>query len=257
MLTKNQIMEIRSLESKKNRTISGLFIAEGKKLISELMLSDIIIETLITTEEFSNLFQSIKGNCTFEIIVVPDDEIRKISQLRTPQGSLAICKIPDYALQERPAENNLVFCLEDIQDPGNLGTIVRLADWFGMKDIICSPSTADIYNPKVVQATMGAICRVRVHYTPLRPFLELQNNWQQPVFGAFLDGENIYRSSLPSHGIITLGNEGKGISDELVPLIERKITIPDFNTGRQKPDSLNVSIAASIIISEFRRRLIP
>jgi TrmH family RNA methyltransferase len=256
MLSKNQIKEIKSLESKKNRTISGFFIAEGKKLISEIIASNIIIETIITTEEFSTHFQRIKGNLKNEIIVVPDDEIKKVSQLKTSQGSLAICKIPDYTLPERPSESNLVFCLEDIQDPGNLGTIVRLADWFGMKDIICSPSTADIYNPKVVQATMGAICRVRVHYTPLRPFLELQNQWHEPVFGTFLDGENIYGSSLPSHGIITLGNEGKGISDALVPFIDRRITIPDFHTGPKKPDSLNVSVAASIIISEFKRRFI-
>jgi RNA methyltransferase, TrmH family len=254
MLSKNQIKEIKSLESKKERTISGLFIAEGKKLISEITTSDINIETIITTEEFSAFFHEIKGHLKHEIIVVQEDEIKKISQLKTPQGSLAICKIPYYTLQDRPAENNLVFCLEDIQDPGNLGTIVRLADWFGINDIVCSPSSADIYNPKVVQATMGAICRVRVHYTPLIPFLVLQNHWHEPVFGTFLDGENIYKSPLPSHGIITLGNEGKGISDELGPYIDRRITIPCFHTGDQKPDSLNVSVAASIIISEFKRR---
>jgi RNA methyltransferase, TrmH family len=254
MLTKKEIRDIRSLDIKKNRSVSGLFIAEGKKLISELLTSEIIIETIFTTREFSSLFQGIKNDNTCQILEVSGDEIKKISQLTTPQGCLAICKIPETILSDNPAQNNFVFCLDDIQDPGNLGTIVRLSDWFGMKEIICSPTTADIYNPKVVQATMGAISRVRVHYTTLKPFLELQTKWQVPVIGTFLDGENIYKSSLPSHGIIVLGNEGKGISDELVPLIKRRITIPDFHTGRQKSDSLNVSVAASIIISEFKRR---
>jgi RNA methyltransferase, TrmH family len=256
MLTKNQIKEIRSLESKKPRTESGLFIAEGKKLITELLTSEILIDTLITTEEFSSGFQNIKSLSNFEIHIVPKEEISKISLLKSPQGCIALCKIPEFILPEHPGENKFVFCLDDIQDPGNLGTIVRLADWFGMNDIICSPSSVDIFNPKVVQATMGALSRVHVHYTPLEPFFESQKKWNEPVFGTFLDGEDLYTSSLNPNGIIVLGNEGKGISKELAPYIKRKITIPQFQCSQQKPDSLNVSIAAAIIISEFKRRSI-
>jgi RNA methyltransferase, TrmH family len=256
MLTKNQIKEIRSLESKKNRTISGLFIAEGKKLITELITSKILIDTIITIEEYSSGFQKMQSHTSFEIMIVPKEVINKISLLKSPQGCIALCKIPTTLLPEHPAENNIVFCLDDIQDPGNLGTIVRLANWFGMNDIICSPSSADIYNPKVVQATMGALSRVHVHYTPLKPFLESQEKWNEPVFGTFLDGEDLYRSSLHRNGIIVMGNEGKGISEELVPYIKRKITIPHFQFSQQKPDSLNVSIAAAIIVSEFMRRSI-
>jgi RNA methyltransferase, TrmH family len=256
MLTNNQIRDIRSLDNKRNRSSSGLFIAEGKKLISELLISEIIIDTIYTIKECTSQFQYVKNDNSWQITEVSKNEIRKISQLKTPQGCLAICKIPETRLPDQPAQNNYVFCLDDIQDPGNLGTIVRLSDWFGMKDIICSPATADIFNPKVVQATMGAISRVNVHYTSLKQFLELQTKWSVPVFGTFLDGENIYGTSLPSNGIIVLGNEGKGISDDLVPLIKKRITIPNFHSGHQKPDSLNVSVAASIIISEFKRRLI-
>jgi RNA methyltransferase, TrmH family len=255
MLTKNRIKEIKTLESKKYRLSTGLFVAEGKKLISELSNSLIRIETLLATSEVLT-FLSDKVQNIREIIEVTDEEINKTSFLKNPQGCIALCRIPDYKCSEQIASNNLVFCLDNIQDPGNLGTIIRLSDWFGIEDVVCSPSTVDVYNPKAIQSTMGAISRVRVHYRPLKPFLSLQTLLNVPVFGTFLSGDNIFRSSLSSHGIITFGNEGSGISEDLVPLINRRITIPDFSSCHQKPDSLNVSVAASIIIAEFRRRLI-
>jgi RNA methyltransferase, TrmH family len=254
MLTKNQIRDIKSLADKKNRIASGLFIAEGKKLIGELLESEIEIETIFTTKENISQFQSKNPENSRICIEVSEDEIKKISQLITPQGCIALCKIPEYIFSEQPVYNDFIFCLDGIQDPGNLGTIIRLSDWFGLKEIICSPETTDIYNPKVVQATMGAISRVRVHYLTIKRYLEKQKESQVQILGTFMDGENLYESNLPTSGIIILGNEGKGISHDLVPMINRRITIPDFHSDHKKPDSLNVSVAASIIISEFKRR---
>jgi TrmH family RNA methyltransferase len=253
MLSRSKIKEIKSLEYKKNRITSGLFVAEGTKLIKDLSDSGIQIELLVTTSRWVHELAYIKENDITEVIEVTDEEISKASLLRNPQGCLALFRIPIYSLAEGVSKDNLVICLDDIQDPGNLGTIVRLADWFGINHLVCSPSTADIFNPKVVQASMGAVGRVHVHYTDLKAFLASQKKHEVPVYGTFLDGENIFKSALTSHGVIVLGNEGKGIHNEYVPWIIRKITIPDFHSGSHKPDSLNVSIAASIVISEFRR----
>jgi len=240
------------LENKKGRAESGMFVAEGKKLISDLLDSKIRIELLISTPRNLPFFQS-ESLRHAEVIEVSEDEIRMATLLKTPQGCLALCRIPQYDLPENAGQDNLILCLQDIQDPGNLGTIIRLSDWFGIGDMVCSPSTADVYNPKVVQATMGAISRVRVHYTELVPFLTLKNKRNIPVYGTFPEGENIYTSPLTTEGIVVLGNEGNGISEDVYPLLSRRITIPRFDTGTPKAESLNVATAAAIVVSEFRR----
>jgi len=255
MISRNKIKTIKSLEHKKYRLASGLFLAEGKKLVSALLNSEIRIETLISTPQNLASFQPVHTEIK-EITEASEEEIRQASLLKNPQGCLALCRIPEYQLPVDEALKNLMLCLDNIQDPGNLGTMVRIADWFNIADIVCSADTADVYNPKVIQATMGSICRVRVHYTGLYDFLKLSNERKIQVFGTLLDGENIYSASLPAHGIIVLGNEGNGISSELLPFINRKITIPDFTKGEKTAESLNVSVAAAIVISEFRRRIL-
>ena len=255
MLSKSRIRMIRSLDIKKNRLACGLFLAEGKKLVSDLLDSEIEIEFLVSTPQNLPFFLR-SGTYPPEIIEASEEEIKKASLMRNPQGCLAVCRIPGHELPEDAGENSLIICLQDIQDPGNMGTILRLSDWFGIGDIVCSPASADVYNPKVIQATMGAIGRIRVHYSALAPFLRLKKEKNVTVYGTFPEGENIYSTSLTPEGIIVLGNEGKGISEELYPLLSRRITIPDFSAGNQKPESLNVSIAAAIVVSEFRRRAV-
>ena len=254
MLTRNRIREIKSLENKKERTETCLFAAEGKKLISDLLDSDIAVEIIYSTPDQAEMLRKLSVRQPANIVEVPETEIKKISHLKTPQGSLALCRIPRFGNPGNAGDKYLSLCLDDIQDPGNFGTIIRLADWFGIRDVFCSPGTVDIYNPKVVQATMGAISRVRTYYLPLVPFMRDKQSRNVPVYGTFPDGENIYTASLTSNGIIILGNEGKGINRELFPFMTMKITIPGFHSGVTKPDSLNVSVAASIIVSEFRRR---
>ena len=255
MISRNKIKTIKSLEYKKYRLASGLFLAEGKKLVSALLNSEIRIETLIATPQNLASFQPIHTEIN-EITEASEEEIRQASLLKNPQGCLALCRIPAYRLPVDEAPDNLILCLDKIQDPGNLGTMVRIADWFNLADIVCSSDTADVYNPKVIQATMGSISRVRVHYTGLYDFLQSSNERKIQIFGTLLDGENIYSTSLPAHGMIVLGNEGNGISNDLLPYINRKITIPDFSMGRKTAESLNVSVAAAIVISEFRRRIL-
>ena len=257
MLTRNRIREIKSLEDKKERILTGLFIAEGRKLITELLDSSIRVEMVYATTGQARLFGDLPESRQVSMTTVSEEDIKRISHLKTPPGSVAVCHLPEYTLPPDAGEKELMLCLDDIQDPGNLGTLLRLVDWFGICHIICSPGTADVYNPKVIQATMGAICRVRTHYMPLVPLLSQKRPEQIPIYGTFLDGKNIYTTSLTSHGIITLGNEGKGISAGVAECITEKITIPDFHSGAGKPESLNVSVAAAVVLSEFRRRELP
>jgi RNA methyltransferase, TrmH family len=255
MISKNRIKEIKALAYKKNRAAAGLFVAEGRKLISEILHSNIKIEVLITTSQHLSSFQKDIRRIP-EIAEASEAEIKSASMLQNPQGCIAICRIPYYEAPENAGKEDLILCLDEIQDPGNMGTIIRLSDWFGITDIFCSPPTVDLYNPKTVQATMGAICRVRVHYVPLKPFLEHRITSGIPVYGTCLNGKNIYEEELTSHGAIVLGNEGNGISPDLFPLISDKITVPEFGSAPGKAESLNVSVAAAIIVSEFRRRII-
>jgi TrmH family RNA methyltransferase len=247
MLSKNQIKFINALKQKKIREEHHLFIAEGSKIIHELLRSEIKIKQLYTT---ANFISKTKAPYSIECIEVKANEMERISALTTASEVLAVCEIPNYELNIDTLKNKLTLVLDDIKDPGNLGTIIRIADWFGISNIICSNDTADIYNPKVVQATMGSISRVKVHYTDLIELFKVQN-LKLKVFGALLEGENIYTKKLPSEGFIVIGNESKGISKTLLPYITDEISIPSFSS---ETESLNAAIATAIICSEFRRR---
>jgi TrmH family RNA methyltransferase len=250
MLSKNKIKFVQSLSMKKNRDRLGLFIAEGEKLIQQLCTSGFKLNTLITTKEKLKLFQHI--NC--ELIEATPSEIKKISLLKTPQDVFAICSQRIDQLEHIDLKKELILSLDDIQDPGNLGTIIRLASWFGIKNIVCSTNTVDCYNPKVIQSTMGAIAQVSIHYTDLESFIKTARQKEILVYGTFLEGENIYQTTLQQCGIVVLGNEGKGISPLIAPLIDQKLLIPSFEAQGNQVESLNVSMATSIICSEFKRR---
>ena len=249
ILSKNKIKWIKSLELKKNRKETQLFVAEGHKLVSD-NLHVMRCQVLVATCEWYASNPLAKAP---EMYVVSAQEMSKVSFLKTPQEVLAVFEQPSNPLALEDLRTKLSLVLDTVQDPGNLGTIIRIADWFGIEHIICSPETADCFAPKTVQATMGAIARVKVHYTPLVPFMEILKDL--PIYGTFLEGENIYDENLTSEGLIVMGNEGKGISAEIERLVNRKIHIPSFPADRPTSESLNVAIAASIVCAEFRRRL--
>jgi RNA methyltransferase, TrmH family len=239
MVSKNQIKLISSLQQKKQRIAHQLFIAEGIKGIQELLDASFELDHLYTTQ---NDFEMVSNN---QKTVVSDADLKKISALATPNTCLAVFKMPK---QKKIEASGLILVLDSVRDPGNLGTIMRLCDWFGIQQLICSKETVDIYNPKVVQATMGSIARVNVSYVDLNDFLTTTS---LPVFGTFMNGDNIYKTALPQEGIIVMGNEANGISPELEKIIKNRLTIPRFGTI-QKTESLNVATATAIVLSEFR-----
>lgn len=241
MLSKNQIKLITSLTQKKYRKQHQLFIAEGKKVIEELLQSNFELESLFVTND--KIFTSVPKD---KINAITISEIKKISVLATANDCLALFKIP---VEREMTLKGLVLALDDIRDPGNLGTIIRLCDWFGIETLLCSDETVDVYNPKVVQATMGSISRVNVVYTSLEKVLKVTS---LPILGTFMDGENIYKKELPKEGIIVMGNEANGISPEIENLVTQKIAIPRFGK-LQQTESLNVATATAIILSEFKR----
>lgn len=250
MLSKNNIKYIRSLELKKFRNEYNLFIAEGNKLVAD-MLPAFECELLVAKP----CWMATQGDIVAkELLVAEEDDIRKASLLKNPQDVIALFKRPQWNLQEADPAQQLVLALDGVQDPGNLGTIIRLADWFGIHDIVCSPDTADVFNPKTVQATMGALSHVRVHYTDLEEYLRKQSEREIPIFGTFLDGENMYNKTLSAHGIIVMGNEGNGIRPAIQNLVNEKIFIPNYPLGEETSESLNVAIATAIVCAEFRRR---
>ena len=251
MLTKNQIKFIQSLSRRKGRIESGCFLAEGNKLIEDT-LHVFKCRMLVATHEWWQKHTAVQAELTVE---VTHDALARISQLTTPQDVLAVYEMPQHQLDENSLKNELSLVLDTIQDPGNLGTIIRIADWMGIHNIICSPETADVYNPKVVQATMGALARVAVYYTPLEAFLTRMSK-EMPIYGTFLDGENIYQKSLTNNGLIVMGNEGNGISDAIRPLISQRLYIPNYPQGAATSESLNVAVATAITCAEFRRRTI-
>lgn len=237
MISKNQIKFVHQLEQKKYRRKEGLFVAEGPKVVGDLLRAGFNAQEIYATKEWNS-----NGMHAQE---VTDEELRKVSFLQHPQQVLALFEIPSAKLS---SDSALSLALDDVQDPGNLGTIIRIADWFGISTIYCSENTVDAWSPKVVQATMGSIARVNIVYTDLK---ELIQNATVPVYGTLLDGQNIYTQELSQDGIIVMGNEGNGISQAIRPLINRKLLIPQFHEG---PESLNVAIATAITCSEFRRR---
>lgn len=249
MLSKNKIKYIHSLELKKNRKKEGVFVAEGHKLVGDL-LPHFHCRLILATNTWLKEHHDIQAD---EIIEITPEELVKASLLKTPQEVLAIFEQPQYDYTTDVIKNSLCLALDDIQDPGNLGTIIRLADWFGIEHIFCSQGTVDVYNSKVIQATMGALARVKVHYCNLPELISSLKD--VPVYGTFLDGENIYNKPLSENGLIIMGNEGNGVSKEVSQLINNKLYIPNYPTGRATSESLNVAIATAVVCAEFRRRL--
>ncbi len=246
MVTKNQKKLIRSLKLKKNRKTHRLFVAEGIKVINEFLEASMPIESLYCLAEAVNLFPKASKKTIQEISL---NDLKQLSFLSTPQKAIALFKIP---LFNNPNPNTeLQLALDDVKDPGNLGTIIRLCDWFGINQLICSENTVDCFNPKVIQATMGSIARVNITYTNLINYIKQSS---LPVFGTFMNGENIYTTPLPSEGILVMGNEANGISPTIESLTTTKINIPRFGT-LQKAESLNVATATSILLSEFKSNL--
>jgi RNA methyltransferase, TrmH family len=252
MLPASTIKRIKSLQIKKFRNETGLFIAEGHRLVTDLLSSDIAIEDVFFTNEWAKY--ATKPNIKYT--EVSSNEMQRISGLKTPSTVLATAKIPNEEIDINTLKNHLSIALDCIQDPGNLGTIIRLADWFGIHHIICSPDTADAFSPKVVQATMGAISRVKIIYTNLFSFTSQAHTIGLPTYGTFLDGESIYNAKLSQEGLIYFGNEGNGISDEIEKLVSHKLNIPNFGGSNGRSESLNVAMAAAIVCSEFKRRSI-
>ena len=247
-LSKNKIKYIHSLELKKIRKEERVFLAEGPKLVGDL-LGHFPCRFLAATPSW---FQEHPGIDANELVEVSQEDLSRASLLKTPQQVLAIFEQPQYTLDPEAVRSSLCLALDDVQDPGNLGTIIRLADWFGIEHIICSQNTVDVYNPKTIQATMGGIARVKVYYTALPDLMHSLGN--VPVYGTLLDGENMYEQPLSKNGIIIMGNEGNGISPEIEKLVNRKLYIPNYPAERETSESLNVAIATAIVCAEFRRQ---
>lgn len=252
MLSKAKIKLIRSLEMKKFRNELDAFVAEGNKLVGDILpVCD--CELLLAQPEWLAVHPQLPASVK-EVIEVSEEELRKASLLKNPQQVLGVFKRPMADLRQVAPERELVLALDGIQDPGNLGTIVRLADWFGITHIVCSCDTADLFSPKTVQATMGAVARIAVHYTDLAAFLQAQHAAGTPIYGTFLDGTDMYQKTLSPHGVLIMGNEGNGIRKEVEACVNERLYIPNYPAGRETSESLNVAIATAIVCAEFRRR---
>lgn len=253
MVSKNTIKLIKSLAQKKFRLREKMFLVEGDKNVNEVLNSEIKIEKLFATDTF--LLEHNKASKNIELVVaVSKKDIEQASLLKSPQNSIALCHLPESKTLPEKIDDDLCIYLDDIQDPGNLGTIIRICDWFGIKHLFCSLKTADVYNPKVVQASMGSFCRVKAFYNPFDEIASIAKNQEIPIIGAFLEGNNIYEQQLPQKAILVMGNEGKGISTTIEKSITQKIKIPEFNKNPNSAESLNVSVATAIICSEFNRQ---
>ncbi|MEM1001596.1 MAG: RNA methyltransferase [Bacteroidota bacterium] len=238
MLSKNQIKFIKSLSLKKNRWQHQLFTVEGAKGIMEFLKSDFECHGIYTTND--QLFNE------FETSLISESDLKRISQLKTPNQALALFKIPAY---HKIVESNIMVALDDIKDPGNLGTIIRLCDWFGITDILCSKETVDCYNSKVVQASMGSLSRVKLHYLNLLSYL---THYDGEVYGTFLHGHSIYSTNFKEKSILLMGNEANGISADLINVIGKKVTVPQYGK-MSSTESLNVATATAICLGEIRR----
>lgn len=247
MISKNQLKLIKALESKKQRKKNGLFIVQGEKNVSELFNSGFTIKQIFATASYINNNGTLltQHNLIPLVVEASEDELKKAGTLVSNNSVLAIVECQDFAVPEI-SENELILILDQVGDPGNLGTILRVADWYGIKNVICSPDCADFYNPKVIAATMGSFARVNVSHTELTPYLSKQN---KPVYGAFLEGKNIHQTQLSNSAFIVMGSESHGISAEVEAFISDKITIPNFGQA----ESLNVAMATGIILDNFKR----
>lgn len=249
MISKNKIKYIHSLEQKKIRRQEGVFLAEGFKIVGDMMAAGHKPQLIVATEEW---LQNNHVEC--ETCMVTDEELRKTSLLQHPQQVLATFSLPSCSIsaEDIVSGNSLCLALDGVQDPGNLGTIIRIADWFGIDTILCSRDTVDAFSPKVVQATMGSIARVHIIYCDLEECLSSLPA-DTPIYGTLLDGENIYDKSLCNRGIIVMGNEGNGISPAVRQLVNERLLIPSYPPNRPTAESLNVAIATAIVCAEFRR----
>ncbi|MDO3626079.1 RNA methyltransferase [Mucilaginibacter sp. BT774] len=246
MLSKSQINLLKSLQQKKFRREHGLFIVEGHKSIAEFINSAYLVEAIYYTRSFDS--KVLKLSQKINSCEISATELEKVSSLKTPQDALALIKIPQWpVLHHEQLKGKFSLVLDGVQDPGNMGTIIRIADWFGIDHIICSEDTVDAYNPKVVQACMGSLARVKIHYTSLT---ELLPGIKLPVFGALLNGANIYETDFGKEGLIVMGNEGNGLRPEIKEMVDKGITIPRIG----KAESLNVAIATALFCSEITRK---
>ncbi|MDR1357018.1 MAG: RNA methyltransferase [Tannerellaceae bacterium] len=251
MISRNRIKYIRSLELKKYRSMHNAFVAEGNKLVSDMMHS-FECEWMLAKSSWMATQGDIPAH---ELLVDEADEMRKVSFLATPQDVVAVFRLPHYDIADVDPATGLVLVLDGVQDPGNLGAIVRLAAWFGIRHVVCSPDTADVFAPKAVQSTMGALSCVKVHYSPPETFLSMAVEASATVYGSFLEGENIYDATLSPAGVIVMGNEGAGIRPEVERLVDRRLHIPSYPPAEvASAESLNVASAAAVICAEFRRR---
>ncbi|CAM1342435.1 TrmH family RNA methyltransferase [Tenacibaculum aestuarii] len=241
-LSKNNIKLITSLQQKKYRQKHGLFVAEGVKVVNELLASSLEVEHIFSVDE------SFEASKKYEITLISESELKKVSTLKSPNKVLGLFKVPK---EKEINQDKFMVALDGVNDPGNLGTIIRLCDWFGVTELVCSKNTVDCYNQKVVQSTMGSLTRVNISYVDLQDFL---SNSKLPVFTADMDGENVYTSSLPEKAVLVMGNEANGISPEIAQTVKHALTIPRFG-DLQQTESLNVATATAILLSEFKRGL--
>jgi len=246
MFTKGQANMIKSLQDKKYREKTGLFLVEGEKSVIETINSDFEIKTILATKPFYTKYQKLINNKKIVCEIVEAPEIENVSSLESNDSALAIVKQKTFAMAK--VENNeIILALDNIRDPGNFGTIIRIADWYGIKKIVASIGTVDLYNPKVISTTKGSFTRVNVYYADLSKYL---SEVKAPILGAFMQGENAHKFAFPKNGILVMGNESNGITPEIEKLIKQKITIPNFGSGAE---SLNVSIATAVLLDNWAR----
>jgi len=253
MIGKNTIKLIKSLSDKKNRLKENLFVVEGDKIVSEVIGSSIEIERVFCTGIFLEKY-SFDSSALSLITEVSQDEIKKASLLKNPQNCIALCRLPLPVKFPAAITDNLTLFLDDVQDPGNMGTIIRICDWFGIEWVFCSPGCADLFNPKVIQASMGSFCRVKVISSSFNDMAAWVKSQKMQICGAFLDGENIYNTDLRKKTLLIMGNEGNGISSEIEGLVDKRVSIPRFAVDNKGAESLNVSTATAVLCAEFQRQ---
>lgn len=255
MISKNKIKYLHSLEAKKGRDADNVFVAEGPKVVGDILNNHPEkLRKLIATEVWLRANRNvIKQNVECEMIEVTQEELSKASFLCSPQQVMAVFEKLGNTIDRQVLSESLSLLIDGVQDPGNLGTIIRVADWFGIENVLCSHSTVDCYNPKVVQSTMGSIARVNVVYCDIKELIASMPNGF-PIYGTLLEGENMYEKQLSSKGFIVMGNEGKGLSVAVREMVTEAIRIPNFPESRKTADSLNVAIATAVVCAEFRRR---
>ena len=244
MVTKNQKKIIRSLKLKKNRKSQNTFVAEGLKVINDFLKEGLVLKTLYSLSEYMEAFENVDAS---KIVIISENDLKQISFLNTPQKALALFEIPKPIGVNK--DKGLQIVLDGVQDPGNLGTIIRLCDWFDVTHLICSKNVVDCFNEKVVQATMGSLARVVPIYLDIEEYLK---KTKLPIYGTFMEGSNVYEQDLPNNAVIVMGNEANGISNNIVQLVNKKIGIPKFRKSNNV-ESLNVAMATSILLSEFKR----